>query len=291
MQMANIVMMTTCLIILLCCCGDCVRLRNSGRKKLKETTHRIHRERSPPQTPEKNRMKKYFADKLNPYLDEVENACVRLCVEKEENDRKGREILEKQQSTDNDSSGDEVEIVAEEALVQNVTNAEKVESAIELNQHKIEDPLPVDSETAATHGGETLLHEEHEDGEISQTSTDIHEVDHKEPDHGMEHNKGKCLAELSVNVSEATLSRIMKSFSRTLKRIHVLPARRNDADTIEERWRYTRTFLKLFTEVSETQIYFLDEVGFCLAMHTKRGRSLRGKRTVQVAPGLRTRNF
>uniref|UniRef100_A0A914W5L1 Uncharacterized protein n=1 Tax=Plectus sambesii TaxID=2011161 RepID=A0A914W5L1_9BILA len=191
MQMANIVMMTTCLIILLCWCGDCVRLRNSGRKKLKETTHSIHRERSPPQTPEKNRMKKYFADKLNPYLNELENTCVRLCVEKEENDRKGREILEKQQSTDNDSSGDEIEIVAEEAPVQNVINAEKVESAIELNQNKSEDPFPAESETAATHGGETLLHEEHEDGEISQTSTDIHEVDHKEADHGMEHNKEK----------------------------------------------------------------------------------------------------
>uniref|UniRef100_A0A914ULD0 Tc1-like transposase DDE domain-containing protein n=1 Tax=Plectus sambesii TaxID=2011161 RepID=A0A914ULD0_9BILA len=103
--------------------------------------------------------------------------------------------------------------------------------------------------------------------------------------------KEKCLAEFGVNVSEGTLSRIMKSFSYTIKRIHLLPARRNDAVTIEEWRRYSQTFLELFTEVSETQIYFLDEVGFCVAMRAKRGRSLRGTRAVQVAPGLRTRNI
>uniref|UniRef100_A0A914WCZ8 Transposase n=1 Tax=Plectus sambesii TaxID=2011161 RepID=A0A914WCZ8_9BILA len=84
-------------------------------------------------------------------------------------------------------------------------------------------------------------------------------------------SKEKCHAEFGVNVSEATLSRIMKSFSHTIKRIH--------------------TFLELFTEVSETQTYFLYEVGFCVVMRAKRGRSLRGTRAVQVALGLRTRNI
>lgn len=96
--------------------------------------------------------------------------------------------------------------------------------------------------------------------------------------------KEKCRAEFGVKVSETTFSRIMKSFS-------VHHQENLCASGPAERRRYTQTFLELFTEVSETQIFILDEVGFCVAMRAELRLSLRGTRAVEVAPGLRTRNI
>ena len=47
--------------------------------------------------------------------------------------------------------------------------------------------------------------------------------------------KDKCLATFGVAVSEATISRLLRAFSYT-KRVHLQPARRDDAEAIEARW-------------------------------------------------------
>ena len=104
--------------------------------------------------------------------------------------------------------------------------------------------------------------------------------------------KEKCLATFGVAVSPSTIGRVLKAFYYTIKRVHLQPVHRNDAAAIEARWQYAQTFLELFAQVSEAQIYFIDEVGFSVVMRARQGRSLRGTQAVQqVAPGLRTRNI
>uniref|UniRef100_A0A914WNX6 Tc1-like transposase DDE domain-containing protein n=2 Tax=Plectus sambesii TaxID=2011161 RepID=A0A914WNX6_9BILA len=80
-------------------------------------------------------------------------------------------------------------------------------------------------------------------------------------------------------------------FAYTIRWVLLQPVRCNDAAAIEERWLYAQTFLELFAQVSEAQIYFIDEVGFSVMMRARQGRSLRGTRAMQVAPGLQSRNI
>lgn len=103
--------------------------------------------------------------------------------------------------------------------------------------------------------------------------------------------KNRCLEEFNVSVSEMTICRIFKEFEYTIKRVHLQPERRNNDSGITSRREYAINYLMLTSRVPSEKIYFLDEVGFCVAMRGRRGRSLRGTRAVQVVPGIRTRNI
>ena len=96
----------------------------------------------------------------------------------------------------------------------------------------------------------------------------------------------RCMNELNVEVSITTVERYLREFHYSLKRIHALPQRRNDEVAIESRAEYARNFLQLVSTVDQNRFVFIDEVGFCVSMRARRGRSLQGTRAVQVVSGL-----
>jgi transposase len=101
----------------------------------------------------------------------------------------------------------------------------------------------------------------------------------------------KCRDILGVAVSERTIARCIEGFSYTIKRIHLIPERRNDELAITTRATYSNAFLQLLTTMSPNHIIFVDEVGFSVSMRSRRGRSLRGTSPVHIIPALRTRNI
>jgi transposase len=103
--------------------------------------------------------------------------------------------------------------------------------------------------------------------------------------------KERCLANFSIDVSESTVSKVLRDFEYTVKRIQNQPVRRNDAVALAARREYANSFMMASTRVQNTRIYFLDEVGFNVSMRARRGRSQRGQRAVQVVPAIRSRNI
>jgi len=49
--------------------------------------------------------------------------------------------------------------------------------------------------------------------------------------------------------------------------------------------------MDILGQVDDSNIFFVDELGFSVSMRSRRGRSLKGTRVVQVVPGLRSRNL
>jgi transposase len=76
----------------------------------------------------------------------------------------------------------------------------------------------------------------------------------------------KCRSELDITVSEQTIGRAINSFHYTLKRVHMVPERRNDLEAINSRALYANQFMRLLTTISQAQLIFLDEVGFSVSM-------------------------
>lgn len=101
----------------------------------------------------------------------------------------------------------------------------------------------------------------------------------------------KCLSEFGIKVSLPTLHNYIKGFKYSLKRIHVLPERRNDDKAIQARKKYAAEFLELLGTFSESQVIFIDEVGFNVCMRSTRGRSYVGTPATLTAPGIRSRNI
>uniref|UniRef100_A0A914XVQ5 Transposase n=1 Tax=Plectus sambesii TaxID=2011161 RepID=A0A914XVQ5_9BILA len=74
--------------------------------------------------------------------------------------------------------------------------------------------------------------------------------------------KEKCLSTFGVAVSEATISRLLKTFSSTAtRRTPLQPKRRGDgAETIDARWLYAQSLLQLFAQqLVHTQMCFADQ--------------------------------
>ncbi|KAI5150758.1 hypothetical protein ENBRE01_1691 [Enteropsectra breve] len=103
--------------------------------------------------------------------------------------------------------------------------------------------------------------------------------------------KQYLLLQFGFDVSISTINKCISSFSYTFKRIHLLPQRRNDPDVILERRLYATEFVRLFSSLNDSFIYFIDEVGYNVSMRSKSGRSLRGTTPVSTVPQLRSRNI
>uniref|UniRef100_A0A914X2D1 Transposase n=1 Tax=Plectus sambesii TaxID=2011161 RepID=A0A914X2D1_9BILA len=74
--------------------------------------------------------------------------------------------------------------------------------------------------------------------------------------------KEKCLSTFGVAVSEATISRLLKTFSSTAtRRTPLQPKRRGDgAEAIDARWLYAQSLLQLFAQqLVQTQMCFADQ--------------------------------
>ena len=87
------------------------------------------------------------------------------------------------------------------------------------------------------------------------------------------------------------MANILSSFSYSLKRIHLVPERRNDPATIEKRAEYAIKFIELQSRFSENQFIYIDETGFNVSMRLSRGRSLIGLPAVLQVPAIRSRNI
>lgn len=101
----------------------------------------------------------------------------------------------------------------------------------------------------------------------------------------------KCLAEFGVRICISTARNYLTGFNYTLKRIKLLPERRNTPQTIEVRKQYALRFIEWQAEMNDSNFMFLDEVGFNVSMRSKRGWSASGKPATQVVPSIRSRNI
>ena len=86
------------------------------------------------------------------------------------------------------------------------------------------------------------------------------------------------------------------AFTYSLRRTSLIPIRRNDMDATDKREMYAQKYLdynrdNYLSELDETYFYFVDEGGFNVSMRTRRGRSFRGFKAVQIVPGLRAKNI
>ena len=100
----------------------------------------------------------------------------------------------------------------------------------------------------------------------------------------------KVFEEFSIRVSKPTVAREIKSFHYSLQIIKKIPERRNNPQTVEIRRAYAPNFYALTGQISETNVIFVDEMGFCISMRASRGRSAVGTPAVKVVSQIRTRN-
>lgn len=92
-------------------------------------------------------------------------------------------------------------------------------------------------------------------------------------------------------VSKSTIDRALKDFHYTLKRVTIVPERRNCETTVEERAVYAANFRMLEAENDEKNFVFLDEVGFSVVSRPSRGRSRIGQSSYVVVSASRSRNI
>lgn len=97
--------------------------------------------------------------------------------------------------------------------------------------------------------------------------------------------------DFNIDVCTMTIHRYIKSFNYTVKKTTLIPIKRNDERAINAREEYANAFFNLLSDLDESRLYFVDEVGFNVTMRCRHGRSLRGTNAVQVVPGLRSRNI
>ena len=101
----------------------------------------------------------------------------------------------------------------------------------------------------------------------------------------------KCQSEFSVFVSKSTIHKRINEFSYSLKRLSLIPERRNNLDNIEERYAYAMKYYDLQGQYPESKFIFIDEVGFNVSLRLSRGRSRIGTPAIATVSALRTRNI
>ncbi|KAG0421621.1 hypothetical protein DMUE_6280, partial [Dictyocoela muelleri] len=103
--------------------------------------------------------------------------------------------------------------------------------------------------------------------------------------------KNKLYNDFSIITSLSTLHRAIKGFHYSLKRLSIVPIRRNNRDTIESRYLYAQNFLRLLSENDGSNLIFLDECGFQVSMRKNRGRSLKGSKAISIVQNIRSKNI
>ena len=97
--------------------------------------------------------------------------------------------------------------------------------------------------------------------------------------------------EKNISVSLSTINRAIDSFHYTLKRISLVPIRRNTEKNINTRQNYARLYMQLITNLSEEKIFFFDEAGFSISMKPTRGRSAANTRAIHTVRYIRSINI
>lgn len=101
----------------------------------------------------------------------------------------------------------------------------------------------------------------------------------------------KVMNEYNVSISKMTVSRILDGFHYSLKRLHLIPERRNCQASIDARRDYAVRFIALPSIYNEDELIFIDEVGFNVSMRTGRGRSEIGTQANMIVPQIRSKNI
>ncbi|XP_049292935.1 uncharacterized protein LOC125768818 isoform X3 [Anopheles funestus] len=93
----------------------------------------------------------------------------------------------------------------------------------------------------------------------------------------------------AIRVSKPTIARAIKNFNYSFKRVKILPERRNNSSTVEERKEYALSYNRITQRFPQAAIVFIGEVAFNITMRTVKGRPLIGSIDEKVV--LRTRNI
>jgi len=100
----------------------------------------------------------------------------------------------------------------------------------------------------------------------------------------------KISTQYGITVCKNTINRVLEGFNYSVKRVSLIPTRRNDEAAISARRTYALSYIDLLDKFGESDILFLDEFGCNISMRHTRGRSLTGSRAVCTVPALRSRN-
>lgn len=100
--------------------------------------------------------------------------------------------------------------------------------------------------------------------------------------------KQSILSEFSISICEATISKYVKSFNYSIKRISKIPKAAITDALIASRKTYSSWLLEA-TNNGENIMYF-DEAGFQVTMRKHYGRSEKGKKAILVTPCIKSRN-
>lgn len=95
--------------------------------------------------------------------------------------------------------------------------------------------------------------------------------------------------EFDIQVSRQTIGKILKEFHYSIKRVSLIPERRNCPEVIEKRYVFAMRMLE--NAHNRHKIFFLDEVGFNFCMRSINGWSQIGTRANVTVPQIRSRNF
>jgi len=100
--------------------------------------------------------------------------------------------------------------------------------------------------------------------------------------------KFKINEEYQINVSQTTISKYIKGFHFSVKRLHLI-AQASTKPALEiSRREYSSWFLQRHND--RRNLIFIDETGFQVVMRRFYGRSLKGTRACNVVPAIRSRN-
>jgi len=83
----------------------------------------------------------------------------------------------------------------------------------------------------------------------------------------------------------------LKRFHYTLKRVSVISERRNSLKITQVHYDYANRFLQIHETIDDKNFVFVEEVGFCVTMRSRRWYSRKGTPAVITSTWLRSRNI
>jgi transposase len=125
----------------------------------------------------------------------------------------------------------------------------------------------------------------------SEIKSRIIQIVDETPDISLKRIAVKVNEEFSINLGRSTIDSCLDNFHYTLKKLILVPEQRNTPENITSRYNYALEFLSILGSTSDTNIFFVDEVGYNVSMRSRRGRSLRGTSPHLEVSNIRSRNL
>ncbi|EPR79282.1 hypothetical protein SLOPH_231 [Spraguea lophii 42_110] len=95
----------------------------------------------------------------------------------------------------------------------------------------------------------------------------------------------------NISVGKSIIDRTLESFCFTLKRVFIIPERRNNETTIIKREEFARNYFNKILEIDDKNFIFIDEVCFSVSMRNKHGRFPEGIPANIATSNIRTKNI